>query len=150
MYAITLHFIKIYPFVQKYWTKCYFETSIKVNKCSYLRMLPICNPLKHEYQHQRPCKVPRRYFFCGSFVLFMSCLSCLLIAALWSPSGKMLTSWLLFVMFNCVLSLSNVVSWVRCGTWLYRFLIFGAFLTLKEIGRKMLKIERGNDFKQSI
>ena len=29
-------------------------------------------------------------------------LSRLLIAALWSPAGKELTSWLLFVMFNCV------------------------------------------------
>ena len=40
----------------------------------------------------------------------------LIIVALWSPAGKGLTSWLLFVMFNCVLSLSHVVSWVRCGT----------------------------------
>ena len=29
-------------------------------------------------------------------------LSRLFIAALWSPAGKRLTSWLLFVMFNCV------------------------------------------------
>ena len=29
-------------------------------------------------------------------------LSCLFIAALWSPAGKGLTSWLSFVMFNCV------------------------------------------------
>ena len=28
-------------------------------------------------------------------------LSCLVIAALWSPAGKGLTSWLLFVMSNC-------------------------------------------------
>ena len=38
-------------------------------------------------------------------MLFMSCvfmLSRLLISALWSPAGKDLTSWLLFVMFNCV------------------------------------------------
>ena len=56
-------------------------------------------------------------------------LSRLFIAALWSPAGKWLTSWLLFVMFNCVLSLSHVVYWVRCGTWLYRFLIFATFLT---------------------
>ena len=28
------------------------------------------------------------------------------------------------------LSLSHVVSWIRCGTWLYRFLILAAFLTL--------------------
>ena len=29
------------------------------------------------------------------------------------------------------LSLCHVVSWVRCGTWLYRFLIFATFLTFK-------------------
>ena len=29
-------------------------------------------------------------------------ISCLFIAALWSPAGKGLSSWLLFVMFNCV------------------------------------------------
>ena len=41
-----------------------------------------------------------------------------------------LTSWLLLVMFIVLLLLSHVVSWVRCGTWLYRFLIFAIFLTL--------------------
>ena len=46
-------------------------------------------------------------------------LSRLFIAALRLPAGKGLTSWLLFVMYNCVLSLSHVVSWVRCGTLLY-------------------------------
>ena len=59
-------------------------------------------------------------YLCLVFVV----LSCLFIAALWSPAGKGrgkgLTFLLLFVMFNCVLSLSNVVSWVRCGTCLYR------------------------------
>ena len=35
---------------------------------------------------------------------------------LWLPPGKWLTSWLLFVMFHCVLSLSHVVSFVRWGT----------------------------------
>ena len=34
------------------------------------------------------------------FVFVM--LSCLFIAAVWSPAGKGLTSWLLFVMFNGV------------------------------------------------
>ena len=38
-------------------------------------------------------------------------LSRLFVAALWSSAGKGLTSWLLIVMFNCVLSLSHVVSW---------------------------------------
>ena len=37
-------------------------------------------------------------YLCLVFVI----LSRLFIAALWSPAGKVLTSWLLFVMFNCV------------------------------------------------
>ena len=41
-------------------------------------------------------------------VFFM--LSCLFIAALWSPAGKGLTSWLLFVMYNCVCVTFRVVS----------------------------------------
>ena len=36
---------------------------------------------------------------CLVFVMFLR----LFIAALWSPAGKGLTAWLLFVMFNCVL-----------------------------------------------
>ena len=49
--------------------------------------------------------VPRWYFFFGSFVLFMYCVlhaSRLFIAAVWPHAGKWLTSWLLFVIFNCV------------------------------------------------
>ena len=46
-----------------------------------------------------------RYLFCGSFVLYLCLvfvmLSRLFIAALWSPAGKGLTYWLLFVMSNC-------------------------------------------------
>ena len=36
-------------------------------------------------------------YVCIVFVM----LSRLFIAALWSPAGRWLTSWLLFVMFNC-------------------------------------------------
>ena len=55
---------------------------------------------------------------------------------LWSHAGKGLVSWLSFVMFNCVFfSLSHVLSWVRYGTWLYRFLIFAIFLTSLKQGR---------------
>ena len=39
-------------------------------------------------------------YFCFVFVIVM--LSCLFIAALWSPAGKGLASWLSFVKFNCV------------------------------------------------
>ena len=38
-------------------------------------------------------------------------LFCLFIAALWSPAGKGLTSWVLLVMFIVFLLLSYVVSW---------------------------------------
>ena len=31
-----------------------------------------------------------------------------------------------------------LVSWVRCGTWLYRFLIFAPLLTLIQIRRKVM------------
>ena len=40
----------------------------------------------------------------------------LFIAAVWSPAWKGLTSWLLFVMSNCDLSLFHVGSCIRCGT----------------------------------
>ena len=43
-------------------------------------------------------------------------LSHLFVAALCSPAGKGLTSWLLFVMFSCVFVTFPCESWVRCGT----------------------------------
>ena len=61
------------------------------------------------------------------------CLLCLcvrlLICALWSPAGKGLISWLSFVVSNCEFVTFPLVSWVRCGTKLYRFLIFAPLLT---------------------
>ena len=53
--------------------------------------------------------------FCYLCLVFVM-LSRLLIAALWSPEGKGLTSWLLFVMFIVILFLSHLVSWDRFGT----------------------------------
>ena len=50
--------------------------------------------------------------------------------ALWSSAGKGLTSWLSFVMSNCDVVTFPLVSWVRCGALLHRFLIFVLFLTL--------------------
>ena len=51
-------------------------------------------------------------FLCLVFLM----LSPLFIAALWSPAGKGLASWLLLVNFIVFLLLSHAVSWVRCGT----------------------------------
>ena len=64
------------------------------------------------------------------FCLVLFCFHArLLVDALWSPAEKGLASWLSFVMSNCGVTFS-LVSWVRCGAWLYRFLIFALFLTL--------------------
>ena len=48
--------------------------------------------------------------------LVFAMLSRLFIAALWSPEGKGLTSWLLFVMFIVIALLSHLVSRDRYGT----------------------------------
>ena len=68
-------------------------------------------------------------------------LSRLFIAALWSPTGKGLAFWLLLVMFIVFLLLSHVISWVRCGTWLYHFLIFAVFLSLSILYLKGSEVE---------
>ena len=46
----------------------------------------------------------QQVLFCVNYVLCLSCFNFLywFIAALWSPAGKELTYWLLFVMFNCI------------------------------------------------
>ena len=74
-------------------------------------------------------------FLCLVFLM----LSRLFIAALWSPAGRVLTSWLLFVMFMMFIVfwlLSHVVTWVRCG---YRFLIFIDFLALIKMLRSAVQ-----------
>ena len=55
-------------------------------------------------------------YLCFTFVFII--LSCLFLAALLSPTGKVITCWkrpvlfvLLCAMFSCVLSLSHMVSW---------------------------------------
>ena len=53
-------------------------------------------------------------FFCLVFAMYFY--ACLFIYALWSPAGKGLTSWLSFVVSNCVFVTFRLVSWVRCGT----------------------------------
>ena len=66
---------------------------------------------------------------CFFSVLCLLCVCAhLFICALWSPAGKGLTSWLSFVVSNCEFVTFSLVSWVRCGTWLYRFLILAPLL----------------------
>ena len=58
-----------------------------------------------------------------------------------SPAGKGLTSWLSFVRSNCEVVTFPLVSWVRCGACLYRFLIFAIFLTLNGHSEFTLKTQ---------
>ena len=91
-------------------------------------------------KHLRPSSflltIPRWCFFCGSFLLFEFHVS---YAVLSAPCSLVVTCWeradlltLLTWYFLSFLSLSCVVSWVRCGIWLYRFQLFAFFLTLLE------------------
>ena len=74
-------------------------------------------------------------------VLFLLCFRVrLFICALWSPAWKILTYWLSFVVSNCEFVTFPLVSWVRCVTWLYRFLIFSPLLTLLSLVWKEYKI----------
>ena len=68
-----------------------------------------------------PALILRQFLLCLCVRLF--------ICALWSPAGKGLASWLSFVVSNCEFVTFPLVSWVRCGTWLYLFLIFAPLLT---------------------
>ena len=67
--------------------------------------------------------------FCSVLCLLCLCAR-LFMCALWSPAGKGLTSWPSFVVSICEFVTIPLLSWVRYGTWLYRFLIFAPLLTL--------------------
>ena len=69
-------------------------------------------------------------YFCLVLLCFHARLS---VDALWSPAGKGLTSLLSFVMCICDVVTFPLVSWVRCGALLSRFLIIALFLTLNSI-----------------
>ena len=68
--------------------------------------------------------VDHLWYFCLVFVMPL-CAS--VFCAFWSPAWKGLTYWLSVVVSSCEFVTFPLVSAVRCGTWLYRFLVF-AFL----------------------
>ena len=51
-------------------------------------------------------------YFCLVLLCFYARL---FVVALWSPAGKVLTSWLSFVTSNCDVVSFPLVSWVRFG-----------------------------------
>ena len=73
------------------------------------------------------------HFCCLMFCVCYAFLSvhCNLVAICWERAN-LLALLLVLVMFLVFLSRSHVVSWIRCGALLYRFLIFAFLLTLQE------------------
>ena len=69
-------------------------------------------------------------FYVFSVLCLLCFCTCLFTCALLSPAWKGLTSWLSLVVSNCEFVTFPLVSWVRCGTWLYRFLIFATLHTM--------------------
>ena len=77
--------------------------------------------------------VSKRCFFCGSFCYLCLPLLQYLVCFLQFCDHLLGKSCLIVSLVydvSCVLSLSHMVSKVRCGTWLYQFMIFAFFLTL--------------------
>ena len=70
----------------------------------------------------RFCERFRVCFCCGALSV-----PCSLVITCWSVLGRAGIWTLLRMRFPCVLSLYRMVSQLRCGTWLYRFLIFVFF-----------------------
>ena len=93
---------------------------------NFIVILRLSNPKHAVYEIRQKMDL-----LCFCSVLCLLCLCArLIICALWSPAGKGLTSWLSFVVSYCEFVTFPLVSWVRCGTWSYRFLIFAPLLTL--------------------
>ena len=124
------------------------ELSLKF-KCTNERATPGKNFRQILYLPEISCHLkvlglspPVKYFYwlfqdgasfvdhlCYFFLVSLCFHARLFIDALWSPAGKGTSSWLSFVMSNCEVVTFPLVSWVRYGAWLYRFLIFVLFLT---------------------
>ena len=87
------------------------------------------------------------WIFYGFFRLVFAMLcACLLICVLWSPAGKGLTSWLSFVVSNWEFVTFPLVSWVKCGSWLYRFLILALYVLCYSSNCFLRVLDRFIDF----
>ena len=96
---------------------CHFPICVLSHISTKIEVCTVGHALALQYCFTGRSKVNFSYL-CLMFVLIM--LSCLFLLTLLSPAGKGLTSWLSCVWCVLVLlSLSHMVSQVRCGSWLY-------------------------------
>ena len=85
-----------------------------------------------------------RCFICRSFLLLMSRVCHAILSSIYCSLVVtcLERADLLYVVIYCVLSLPDGVSWVKCGTWVYRLLIFASFLTLRNESKIILCFKR--------
>ena len=96
--------------------------------CCLFDLILLSQSIFFQSSHVRMARTGLNWHLAGFNV---SCLSCLFVVVLWSSIGQGLTSWLPCMWcFLVFISPSHTVSWVMCGTWLYRFLTFAFFFTL--------------------
>ena len=79
------------------------------------------------------------FIICFCLCLIVMSVSCSLVITCWGRAD-ILT--LLYVVFCCVLSPSHRVSCVRCGAWLYRFLIVDLYFYRVHHQRLLKKINQ--------
>ena len=91
----------------KSWTSSFYRTwflysdlvCCRINNCDFQEFPCTVQCIKYDRSKSVPLLWTICVFLCLVFVMHLR----LFIAALWSPAGKGLTSWFLFVMVNCVL-----------------------------------------------
>ena len=103
-----------------------------IDKIFTLHILPAVYDLGLHCLHR--IRLTRLHFFCGSF-MFLFCLVFYMSLCASVYMCFVVTCWeradLLALVCGvyCEFVTFPLVSWVRCGTWLYRFLIFAPLLT---------------------
>ena len=116
--CIMRHFIRVY-------TVCQAKNSLQRKKYNFYLEIIACDPMIYTmdhpkfivlYQKEESISAKRVFVYvflsCVCYAFVRVCLLC----ALWSPAGKGLTSWLLFVVSNCEFVTFPLVSLVRYGT----------------------------------
>ena len=121
--CLTLPPICTYLYQTRHLALLDFTTNMYIslsNEASYLAWL---------YHQSVNLYQTRRFLSCVCYALVRVCL--------FVPCGHLL-SWLSFVVSNCEFVTFPSVSLVRCGTWLYRFLIFAPLLTSIDLPTHLL------------
>ena len=90
------------------------KRSLLFSNCMVRRETGLSPPVKYSYWPFQGGAFLRIIYVISVLSLLCFCAP-LFINALWSPAGKVLTSWLSFELSSCEVVFFLLVSWVRCG-----------------------------------